>query len=123
MIVLAVAPTGMLMPSTATIAMAVDIMIPDYQGGDYWDGDLGLFPLLLMWRPRVKVAARLYSIKTMKTLKTFSVTEKMALSYYFGRVFSWRGIARFKPLFDTEDLDYLLSLASYKLLRQMQKVV
>lgn len=101
--------------------LVIDIMVPDYQGGDFWSGSFGEIAFLYLWRPRVKIAARLYNRISGKTVMTSTVTEKMAWSYYLGRLWSWRGFTRLKPLFDSEDMDYLLSQASHKLLLKIQK--
>lgn len=103
--------------------LVIDVVVPDFQGGEFAFGDLWLIPVAVMWRPNVKVAARLYYLKSQKTKKKFLVTQKMSVGEYLGRAFSWRGFFRLKPLFDGEDLDYLISKACYELLQSVKKTI
>ncbi|MEM7358940.1 MAG: hypothetical protein AAF431_07580 [Pseudomonadota bacterium] len=103
--------------------LVIDVMIPDFQGGEFALDELVSLPLAFMWRPRVKIASRLYYLKSQKTKKKFMVTQKMGFGEYLGRAFSWRGFFRFKPLFDMEDLDHLTNLACHELLIKVQKVL
>ncbi|MCG7948710.1 MAG: hypothetical protein N0C84_20430 [Candidatus Thiodiazotropha taylori] len=101
--------------------LVLDVVIPKFQSGDAWDLTIGDLGIPLMWRPKVTVSSRLYYLKSEKTKATFSVTEKMKLGHYIGRLFTWRAIFRFRPIFDSKDMEYLLYQACYKLLQKMQK--
>ncbi len=83
-------------------------------------GDIG-FPLF--WRPKIEIRSRLYNLKTDKTKMTFSITEKMGWEKYFGRVFSVRGVLRFRPMFDRHDMEHLLYQGCLKLLVKMQNKI
>lgn len=110
--------TGVVDPQPSDLV--IDVIIPDFQGGEFIAGDIIFLPLISMWRPKVKIASRLYSLKTKKTKKKFLVTQKMSISEYLNRVFSFRGLLRFKPLFDEKDLDQLTSKACYQLLQKVK---
>ena len=101
--------------------LVLDVVVPKFQSGDAWDLSLGEFGIPLMWRPKVTVSSRLYYLKSDKTKATFSVTEKMKLSQYFSRLFTWRAVFRFRPVFDSKDMEYLLYQACHKLLLKMKK--
>jgi hypothetical protein len=103
--------------------LVLDVVIPEFQSGDAWDVSMGDIGLPIFWRPKVTVASRLYYLKTKKTWATFSVTEKMKWSEYFGRVLTWRSFFRFRPMFDRKDVEYLLYQACGKLLTKMQKAI
>ncbi len=103
--------------------LVLDIVIPKFQSGDAWDLSLGEIAIPLMWRPRITISSRLYYLNTGKTKATFSVTEKMKFSLYIGRLFTWRSFFRFRPIFDSEDMEYLLYQACHKLLLKMQKAI
>jgi len=103
--------------------LVIDVVVPDFQGGEFAVDDIGLLPLAAIWRPQVKVASRLYYLKSKKTKKKFMVTQKMAFGDYLGRAFSWRGFLRLRPLFDSKDLDQLTSLACHELLLKVQKAI
>lgn len=101
--------------------LVLDIVVPKFQSGDAWDLSLGEIGIPLMWRPKITISSRLYYINTEKTKATFSVTEKMKFSQYIGRLFTWRAILRFRPIFNSGDMEYLLYQACHKLLIKMQK--
>jgi hypothetical protein len=104
--------------------LVIDVVVPDFQGGEFMLDELALvIPFVAMWRPRVRVASRLYYLKSQKTKKKFLVTQKMGIGEYLGRAFSWRGFFRFKPLFDSKDLDHLTSVACYELLQRVKNAI
>lgn len=100
--------------------LVLDVIVPKFQSGDFLDISLGDIAFPVFWRPVITVSSRLYYLKSGKTKATFSVTEKLKWRQYFGRVFSWRSLCRFKPLFDKRDMDLLLYQACHKLLLKMQ---
>ncbi len=95
--------------------LVLDVVVPKFQSGDALDLSLGDIGIPLMWRPKITISSRLYY------LNTDSVTEKMKFSQYIGRLFTWRAVLRFRPVFDSEDMEYLLYQACHKLLVKMQK--
>ena len=101
--------------------LVLDIVVPKIQPGDAWDLSLGEVGFPIIWRPKITISSRLYYLKTEKTKATFSVTEKMRFSQYIGRLFTWRAILRFRPVFDYEDMEYLLYQACHKLLKKIKK--
>ena len=98
--------------------LVIDVMVPDFQGGEFVFDDIVFF-----WRPKVKVASRLYYLKSKKIKKKFIITKKMTFGNYFNRVFSFRGFIRLKPLFDGKDLDYLTSEACHELLLRVKNEI
>lgn len=104
--------------------LVLDVVVPDFQGGEFALDELALsIPLAAIWRPKVKIASRLYYLKSQRTKKKFLVTQKMGISEYLGRAFSWRGFFRLKPLFDSKDLDYLTSQACFELLQRVRNTI
>lgn len=103
--------------------LVLDVIVLRYQSGDAWDLSLGDFGIPLMWRPKVTVSSRLYYLKSEKTKVTFSVTEKMKLGQYIRRLFTWRAFLRFRPVFDSKNMEYLLYQACHKLLLKMKKAI
>ncbi|MFS1525645.1 hypothetical protein ACL7TT_16280 [Microbulbifer sp. 2304DJ12-6] len=102
--------------------LGLDIVIPKFQSGDMWDISLGDLGFPLAWRPKVEVAARIYRLDTGKTLHTASVTAKLSWRQYFSKLFTWRTFLRFKPMFDSSDLNVLLQRACLGLLEKLRKV-
>ena len=103
--------------------LVLDVIVPDFEGGEFIADAILTFPVLAMWRPKVKVAARLYYLKSKKTKRKFVITKKMSVGEYLNRVFSFRGLLRYKPLFDEKDLDQLISRACYELLNQIKEKI
>jgi len=91
--------------------LGLDIIIPKFQAGDSLNMSLGDIDIPFMWRPKITVSSRLYNLKTEKTKAIFSVNEKMKWGEYFSRLFTFRVIFRFRPLFDSNDMEYLLNKA------------
>lgn len=101
--------------------LGLDVLIPSFQSGDYWDVSLGEIAFPVFWRPKVTVVCRLYYLKSQKTKRTYSVTQKMPWREFIGRQLTWRGIFRFRPTFGAEDLNRLLCLACHSLLDKLRK--
>ena len=102
--------------------LGLDVLIPSFQSGDYWDVSLGEIGLPIFWRPKVTVACRLYYLKSQKTKSTFSVTQKMPWGEFVSRQLTWRAIFRFRPPFDAEDMNRLLYIACQSLLVKLRKM-
>lgn len=103
--------------------IGIDILVPRFQSGDALSVDLGEIGFPLMWRPKVEVASRLYSLKTGRTLDTFSSSAKLRWRPYFLRLFSWRYLFGLRPMFDASDMELLLYQACYQLLTKMRKAL
>ena len=103
--------------------LVLDVIIPKYQLGGAWDVELGVFGFPIFWRPKVEIKSRLYNLKSKKTKKVFSATEKLNWGAYWSRFFSWRGLFRFRPLFDKDDMNQLMYKACHKLLLKMTKSI
>jgi len=101
--------------------IALEVALLKIQGGEFNALDFGIGAIPIFWRPKVSLKARLYRIESGKTVSTFSVTEKTSWKYYLLRVISLRGIFRYKPLFDQQDIDTLLHKACTRLIKQMSK--
>ena len=101
--------------------LGLDVLIPSFQSGDLWDVSLGEIAFPIFWRPKVTVACRLYYLKSQKIKRTFSVTQKMPWSQFVSRIFTWRAILRFRPIFDKDDMDRLLYFACHSLLIKLGK--
>ena len=101
--------------------LGLDVLVPKFQSGDYWDVSLGEIGVPFFWRPKVTVACRLYYLKSNKTKRTFSVMQKMPWGEFAGRMLTWRTVFRFRPMFDAEDMNRLLYFACHSLLDKLRK--
>ena len=105
--------------------LGLDVFIPSFQSGDFWNvslGDLGI-PVffVFLWRPKVTVTCRLYSLQTQETRGIYSVTQKMPWREYVSRLLTLRALFRFRPIFSANDLNHLLCLACHSLLNKLTK--
>lgn len=106
--------------------LGLDVFIPSFQSGDAFGvslGDLGV-PVfwIFLWRPKVTVTCRLYSLTSLETKYVYSVTKKMPWREYVSRLLTLRAFFRFRPIFSAEDLNRLLNLACHSLLNKLTKV-
>jgi hypothetical protein len=102
--------------------LVLDVLIPRFQSGEIVDVGLGDVGFTLLWRPRITVVSRLYSLKTNETKATFSISEQMRWGEFLGRLFTWRSLFRSGP-FERRDMEYLLYQACAKLLVKLQKAL
>jgi hypothetical protein len=102
--------------------LGLDIVVPKFQSGDIWDVSLGDIGFPVAWRPKIEIGSRLYSLATGKTVHTATVKVKMPWREYFSRLFTWRALLRFKPMFDSTDMNRLLAKACMQLITKLRKV-
>lgn len=103
--------------------LVIDVVVTKFQSGDAMEWSMGDISFPVMWRPKVSVSSRLYYLVSGSTKSTFTQTQKMKLTQYLSRMLSWRAFWRFRPAFDSNDLEYLLYQACSKLLMKMQKEI
>lgn len=100
--------------------MAFDVAIQGYRLGSATDLSLGTAGLPMYWRPRVRLAARLYHLQSNKTKTTFRVTQKMPWSAFLNRALSWRVLLGLEQPGRRSDLVSLLRQASERLTTQLR---
>jgi hypothetical protein len=101
--------------------LAFDVVVQGYQFGGSADVALGLHGFSMFWRPKVRVAARLFYAQSNKTKTTFTVTERMPWSAYMSRMLSWKVLLGLARLSHRSDLERLLESASQKLLDKVHR--
>lgn len=106
--------------SPTSTDLALDVLIPKFQSGDYWDVSLGEISIPIFWRPKITVAARLYYLTSGRTKRTFTVTQKMPWSEFLRRLLTWRAFFRLRPTFDAKDMNRLLYFACHSLLGKLR---
>lgn len=100
--------------------MAFDVALQGYRSGSATDFSLGAVGLPLYWRPRVRLAARLYHLRSKKPKASFQVTQRMPWSMYLSRVLSWRVLAGLEHPARRNDLEKLLRQATERLVTRVQ---
>lgn len=101
--------------------MAFDVALQDYRYGSATDLSLGAVGFPMFWRPRIRLAARLYHLQSKQPKATFSVTERMPWSVYLNRVLSWRVFVGLEHLGRRSDLEQLLRQATEKLVKRVRE--
>jgi hypothetical protein len=103
--------------------LALDVVVINLQGGEFGGVHATGFFLPLFWRPKVQIRSRLYFIESNKNKASFSVNVKMPWKEYVSRLFTFNGLIRYKPLFDFNDIDTLLTKGSLELMKKMLKLL
>jgi hypothetical protein len=101
--------------------MAFDVAVQGYRSGSATDFSLGDAGLPLYWRPRVRLAARLYHLRSKQPKATFQVTQRMPWSMYLSRVLSWRVLAGLEHPARRSDLEQLLRQATERLVTRVRE--
>lgn len=114
------------LPMAATVEvpqstdLAFDLALQGYRFGNATDLSLGTAGLPMYWRPKVRLAARLYLLQSNKTRTTFHITQKMPWSAYLNRALSWRVLLGLERPARRSDLESLLRQASETLTTQLR---
>lgn len=103
--------------------LVLDVIVPKFQVGGMFDFSAGDVSFPIMWRPKITITARLYYLTTGQIKSMYTVTEKYSSTAFLKRVFSLRAIFNHKPVFDADDLEYLLYKACHKLLAKIMNKV
>lgn len=101
--------------------LALDVVIPEFQAGQILPVEAGPVFIPIMWRPKVKVGARLYVIDTGQTRSTYSVTEKFGWAEFGKRLFSLNTLLQVHAPFTPDDTKKLFYKACIKLLERIKK--
>jgi len=101
--------------------LALEMVVVEHQGGEFDSLSTSEIFLPIFWRPKVKIKARLYEIKSGKTFAVASSKKSITWGDFFNRSFSLRGLFRFSPLFGNKDMEALLCLAAIDVLQSLKK--
>jgi hypothetical protein len=101
--------------------LAFDVVLQSYRLGSSTDLSLGTVGIPLYWRPRVRVAARLYQLHSNKTKKTFALTQCMSWAQYFQRILCWKVFSGLEPLARRSDMEILLRQAGARPLARLER--
>ena len=101
--------------------MAFDVALQDYRFGSATDFSLDTVGLPMYWRPRIRLAARLYHLQSRQLKSTFRVTERMPWSKYLNRLLSWRVLVGLEHPARRGDLEELLRHAAQRLVKRVRE--
>ena len=100
--------------------LVFDVALQSHRSGSATDFSLGTVGVPMYWRPSVRLAARLYHLRSKEPKATFQVAQRMPWSKYLSRILSWRVLAGLEQPARRSDLEQLLRQATEKLLRRVQ---
>lgn len=100
--------------------IAIDILVPGFHTGAAFFIALYKMPLPLFWRPQVQVVARLYQLKTGKTLHQVRASSRLPWKLFIIRMFSLRRLLPFHATGDGADLEALLMKSCLKAINQLR---
>ena len=119
--IFALAPASSADPVLKT-DLCIDVYIPGYHTGMAESFELPGWTILLFWRPKIELKARLYRLHDRKLVRTFTVRERPTYRECFAAAFSLRAIFGIGPAVDRGSMEALLNRASLRLLRKIAKV-
>ena len=100
--------------------IGIDLVVSDYNYGFTAAVDTGEYGLFLFLRPKVKLIARTFDIRTGDTLREFTLVQRMTWPKFIKRLLSIKRILRLQQNFDSDDLKIVLINACVVLLRQIK---
>lgn len=101
--------------------IGVDIVVQGYQCGGAADLHLGVGGVPFFWRPKVRVAARLFYLQSNKTKRVIRVARGMTWRAYLSRLFSWKVMLGMQVPAGTTDMRLLLKAACEDLNAKVRK--
>ena len=99
--------------------LAVDVVIAKFQAGNTLNVHAGDFGIPIFWRPKIELASKLYNLNTGETKLITTITTKLSWRNYLSRLFTWRALIGFRPMFDAQDMEKLLTEACLQLLPKL----
>lgn len=100
--------------------LGLDIAINNYNSGGFAPLlDMGVLATPWCCRPKLEIAFRLYRLDDDKTVKVLYEKETMAWREYFSRTNSLNALFRYKPLFNTDDMEILFCKACLRALSKL----
>jgi hypothetical protein len=100
--------------------LALEMVVVKHQSGDLYSIDAGDVWLPLFQRPQVEIKARLYNIRTSKTVCSAKSKKKVSWKHFCWRMLSLRRYF-FGSTFQYKDIERLLCLAAMDVLQKLKK--
>ncbi|MDG5977659.1 hypothetical protein H010_20546 [Hydrogenophaga taeniospiralis CCUG 15921] len=113
-------PTAATVEAPQATDMVFDVVLQGHRFGSATDLSLGTGGLPMYWRPKIRLAARLYHLQSNKTKTIFHVTQKMPWSVYLNRALSWRVLVGLERPARRSDMEALLRQASEQLVTRLR---
>lgn len=99
--------------------LALDVVVPEYDYGQFLFPQLGGYFVPLIWRPHITITGRLYVIDTGETISKATVKHSVSWSLWGKTALSVPKLLRIKSNMSDADMDRLTTEAFVKLLSKM----
>lgn len=100
---------------------ALQVVVSDCRSGAAETESLGEFGIAFFWRPKIKISARLYEVAIKETITQLTVSQKVKMTQYLNRAFSWKSMLRGSGDFSESDLELLVHEGCQRLLKELVK--
>lgn len=101
--------------------LAIDIIVPEYDFGEFLVLSAGNFSFPVTWRPSILVTGRLYEIGSGKTINATTVKHSVSWPSWGGKILSLTKLLRFHSFMSRADMERLTTEAYIKLLSKILK--
>jgi hypothetical protein len=103
--------------------IAVDVVLESYSRGGLADFSSPTLNFPLFWRPKVRLGARLYYLKTGNERAKLHVTHRIAWGEYIASLLSWKVYLGIASPTSRKRLEDLLEVACLSLKRRVERSV
>jgi hypothetical protein len=103
--------------------MAVDVVVESYSRGGSGEVSTSSLYLPVLWRPKVRIGARIYYIKTGRYKATAKVTRRMGWGEYLSSLLHWKVYFGFSSPASRRRLEQLLAKAAAELKTKVQRAL
>ena len=97
----------------------IDVYVSRYRLGQALWGSIGDLPIGILWRPKVEISCRLYSLGSHKVISNYVIRQHMSWIPFLRRTLSfrhwWSG-----AISSAEDIQILLGQALLRLMKQVR---
>lgn len=101
--------------------VALDIIVPEYDFGEFLVLSAGNFSFPVTWRPSILVTGRLYEIGSGKTIYATTIKHSLCWPSWGKKVFSLSKLLRIHSFMNRAEMDRLTTEAYIKLLSKISK--
>ena len=103
--------------------VAIDVVLESYSRGGWAEVSGGALELPLLWRPKVRLGARLYYLKTGKSKAKVNVTQSVGWGEYLATLLHWKVYLGLSSPSTRQRLEQLLDLAALQLKARIENAV
>lgn len=101
--------------------MALDIIVPEHDYGEFMLYGVGNYGIPFIWRPGITITGRLYVIDSRETVFSATVKHTLSWSSWAKRVSSFSKFMRIRANMSDADIEHFVTEAVVKLLSKVLK--